>query len=217
MNSRQRWSRTLILGVIGLSSGPLATTGFGQEENPVHDELRALRDDAVAAFEARDIDRLLTHVHPNVVVTWQNAEVSRGHDGVRKFYQRMMEGEGSEVESLTASLEVDELSILYGDDTAIAFGSMAETFKLRNGLAFELDNRWSATLVHEEGKWLIAAFHVSTNMFDNGLQDLLLKANSLRSGGVGLAVGLLAGIVGALLVGRRRGNKQTGGPVAPNA
>jgi len=41
-------------------------------EDPAHNELRALRDDVLDAFNKKDLDRLLGHVHPNVVVTWQN-------------------------------------------------------------------------------------------------------------------------------------------------
>jgi len=57
-------------------------------------------------------------------VTWQNGEVSRGPDGIRRFYQEMIEGEGSILSNLVSTLKVDDLSILHGPDTAIAFGSI---------------------------------------------------------------------------------------------
>src|SRR5688500_9490976 len=68
----------------------LATSVRGQEtptggeesagEDPVHNELRALRDEALDAFLKKDIERLLACLHPNVVAILQNAEVCRGHD-----------------------------------------------------------------------------------------------------------------------------------------
>jgi uncharacterized protein (TIGR02246 family) len=176
----------------------------GQDQEAIHDELRKLRDDMMAAFEAGDIDALLSHLHPNIVVTWQNAEVSRGRDGVRQFYEKMMKGETSQVESVTADLAVDEISILYGDDTAIAFGQLDESFDLRNGPSFDLANRWTATVVREEGRWLLSAFHVSTNMFENGLQDRLMQWNTLKSGGIALVVGAVLGVVGKKLLDNRR-------------
>jgi ketosteroid isomerase-like protein len=168
-----------------------------------------MRDEMMAAFKSRDIDSLLKHVHPNIVVTWQNAEVSRGRDGVRKFYQAMMEGESSRVKNVTAELGVDEISMLYGDDMAIAFGTLNENFELRSGLTFDLANRWTATVVRDQGQWQLAAFQVSTNMFENGLQDRLLQWNTIKSGGVAFAVGTVLGLT-IMSVLRRR--KETVGP-----
>jgi hypothetical protein len=116
----------------------------------------------------------------------------------------MMKGETSQVESVTADLAVDEISILYGDDTAIAFGQLDESFDLRNGPSFDLANRWTATVVREEGRWLLSAFHVSTNMFENGLQDRLMQWNTLKSGGIALVVGAVLGVVGKKLLDNRR-------------
>src|SRR5206468_13104619 len=131
-----------------------------------HNELRAVRDGLLDAIAKGDIERQLTFLHPNVVVTWHNAEVSRGHDGVRTYLNRMLTGPNKIVASYSAELNVDELSILYGN-TAISWGSGIEHFKLANGTSFDLPARWSATLVKDNGKWLIANLHASDNLFDN--------------------------------------------------
>jgi uncharacterized protein (TIGR02246 family) len=198
------WQPSRIVFLSILANALLFDLSAGQDQEAVHDELRKLRDEMMAAFDARDIDALLSHLHPNCVVTWQNAEVSRGRDGVRTFYQEMMEGESSRVKSVRATLEVDDLSILHGDDTAIAFGSLNESFDLRSGLSFDLANRWTATVVRDEDRWLVAAFHVSTNMFENGLQDRLMQWNALKSGGAALLIGLALGLIGTRLVDKRR-------------
>ena len=39
-------------------------------EDPVHDELRALRRGILDAYEAKDIDELLTYLQEDVVVTY---------------------------------------------------------------------------------------------------------------------------------------------------
>src|SRR5262245_383889 len=74
-------------------------------EDPAHNELRALRDGLLDAFEKKDIDRMLSYLTNNVVITVQNAEVVRGHEGVRKFHERMSEGDNRMVESLKTNLE----------------------------------------------------------------------------------------------------------------
>lgn len=161
-------------------------------EDPAHAELRALRDEAVAAFQKRDIDRLVACLRPNIVLVPQNAEVIKGHDGVRAFHKRMSEGDSKTVQSQKTEFSVDELSILYGDDTAIAYGTLNDQFTLSNGMEFALTSKWTATMVKADGKWLVASFSASANMFDNGVSNLMLKWNTFKSGGAGLAIGALA-------------------------
>ena len=140
-----------------------------QAEDPAHAQLRALRDDLVDAMNKRDMNRLLGHLHPDVVVTWQNAEVSRKPEGVKTYISRMLEGPNSVVESFSTAPTVDELTILYGGDAGVAFGSSRDSFRLRSGQSFELTSRWTATVVNDGGAWKIAAFHSSASLFDNPL------------------------------------------------
>jgi len=196
--------------MFGLLSAALTTAqDMPQTEDPAHDEIRALRDGALIAYKDKDIDKLLTYLHPNVAFTIQNADVIRGHEAVRQFHERMSVGEDREVVSIVGEFKVDELSILHGDDTAIAIGSMDDEIELKQGLKFTLHSRWTATMVKEDGRWLVAAFHVSTNMFDNGVSKLMLWWNTVKvgaiSGVVGLAVG---GLVVAMFRRKRQKNSQ---------
>jgi uncharacterized protein (TIGR02246 family) len=201
-------------GLLGLAV--LAAPARGQEateasaaaeESPTHNELRALRDEALDAFLKKDIDRLLACLHPNVVATFQNGEVYRGRDGVREFHNRMSEGDSRTVLSQKTDFTVDELSILYGDDTAISHGTIEDHFVLHNGMDFDLTSKWTATLVKENDKWLVASFQASTNMFDNGVMDMMLKWNSIKLGAAGfVAGGLLVGGIAWLRRGRSPGS-----------
>lgn len=168
------------------------------EEDPAHNELRAVRDGLLAGMNSGDIEAQLPFLHPNVVVTWHNAEVSRGRDGVRKYLDRMLNGPAKVVEKFGADVKVDELSLLYGGDTAIAFGSALERFTMAGGRKFEFTGRWSATLVKEDGKWLVANLHTSDNLFDNPLLNGVTKMVRYLAGG-GVALGALVG----WLLGRR--------------
>ena len=55
----------------------------------VHDELRAFHKNLVTAVVKRDVDKQVELAHENIVTTWQNSEVARGHKGMRDFYNRM--------------------------------------------------------------------------------------------------------------------------------
>lgn len=168
------------------------------QEDPAHNELRAVRDGLLAGMNSGDIEAQLAYLHPNVVVTWHNAEVSRGRDGVRKYLDRMLNGPSKVVKKFGAEVTVDELSILYGGDTAIAFGSAQEHFTLTSGRSFDFTGRWSATMVKDGGKWLVANLHTSDNIFDNPLLNQV-KAALPWVGGGALLVGALVG----WLLGRR--------------
>ena len=172
-------------------------------EDPAHAQLRALRDDLLDAVNKRDMDRVLRHLHPDVVVTWQNAEVSRRPEGVRAYLSRMLDGPNSIVRSFNTSVTVDELTILHCGDAGIVFGSSRDVLELRAGKSVELNSRWTATVVLVGGAWKIAGFHRSSNLFDNPLLNAAKRLLTLV-GVVAAAAGLGIGF----LVGRARGRKQ---------
>jgi ketosteroid isomerase-like protein len=127
------------------------------------------------------------------VVTWQNAEVSRGREGVRAYLTRMTSGPDRIVARFQTNPTVDELTILYGGDTGIAFGRSSDRFELTDGMNFELTGRWSAALIRENERWLVASFHASANLFDNPVLSLATRYTVWI--GVG---GLVAGALLAL-------------------
>jgi ketosteroid isomerase-like protein len=182
------------------------TAGIAKADSAVeatHNELRALRDNLMDAVNKGDIERELTFLTTNVVVTWHNAEVSRGRSGVRDYYNRMMNGPEKVVAEFHAEINVDELTILYGESTGIAFGSSVEHFKLTNGKSFDLKGRWTITMVKQDGRWLVAALHVSTNIFDNVMLDML-KNYARRAVVIVAAVTGVGGLIVGWMIGRRR-------------
>jgi ketosteroid isomerase-like protein len=184
---------------LSLAALPVSSQAPPAKDEAVHNELRALRDGLIDAMNKGDIERELAFMHPNVVVTWHNAEVSRGRDGVRAYLTRMLSGPNRIVSSYSATVDVDELTIIYGGSAGISFGGATEHFKLNDGRALDLPARWSATLVKDGDKWLIASLHASDNLFDNPLLSIA-KRTAYWAGGVALLVGLIAGFA----VGRRR-------------
>jgi ketosteroid isomerase-like protein len=168
-------------------------------EDPAHAELRKLRDDMIDAVNKDDRAKLMSLLHKNIVVTFMDGETVRGHDGVQKYFDSKLNGTPPVVQSYSVHPRVDDLSIIYHGDMAISFGSSDDFFKLSRGLEFTVHNRWTATLVKEDGKWLLAAFHASVGLFDNPLLDSMRRLEYWVGGGAAI-VGLLVG----WLIGRRR-------------
>jgi ketosteroid isomerase-like protein len=169
------------------------------KEDPAHQELRALRDRVVEAFNKSDIDAVLQNLHKNVVATWQDGQICRGHDGIRAYYDKMMKGENRIVDSVQAQAKVDELTILYGDRNGLAFGDVGQDFHLRDGRQFHLDSRWTAHVVKEGDRWLISGLQVSGNVFDNPILHRAVLMTGLWVGAASLIVGIVLGLVGSRL------------------
>jgi ketosteroid isomerase-like protein len=160
----------------------------------IHQKLRDLRDATISALNRGDIDAVLPHLHQNIVFTAMNGEVCRGKAAMRTYFNRMMKDPGHIVESLEIEAKVDRLTDIYGGATGVASGSSLNRYKLIHNLEFDVDLRWTATLVKEGGEWQVASFQAAANIFDN---PLLNKAKSALYIGVGGAavVGLLLGVL----------------------
>lgn len=171
-----------------------------------HDELRHLRDTMVAALNAGNVDEMAAHLHPNVIFTAMNGDVARGPAAVRAYFDRMMKGPDRIVASVHVDVQVDELADLYGQ-TAVAFGSSADTYQLADGNDFQVRSRWTCSMIRQDGQWLITSFHSSANVFDNAI---LAKVRRLGYWATG-AGSILALVVGAV-VGRRTSKSRAARP-----
>jgi ketosteroid isomerase-like protein len=174
-------------------------------EDPAHDELRALMKELVTAYNAGDLDKVVTYLDDNVVITWQNAHVDKSPQEVKAFCELMIKGPNRIVDKSSISPEADALSQLSNDgQTAIAYGHSNDHYKLTNGTEFDQLTRWSATLIKKKGQWKVANVHISTNMFDNPVLNLAVKKTALWSGGLGAAGGIIFAFVISWLVYRRK-------------
>jgi hypothetical protein len=183
-----------LVAIMAFAAACIPSAVFAQNpaENPAHAELRQLRDGLLAAMNKGDLEATLTFLNTNCVITWHNAEVSRGHQRVRDYYNRVMTGPNRIVESFHCDVKVDELTSLYGTNTGVCFGSSDEQFKLANGRSLNVKGRWTATLIKENGRWLVASLHVSTNLFDNVMLDFAKKSLGV-TGVICFVIGVLIG------------------------
>jgi len=164
--------------------------------------INALRAELVDAFNKGDVDRLLSHLDPDVVVTWQNGEVCRGPQAFRAYYDRMMSGSNRVVASLSANPVVDDRHV-YGD-WAVSWGNLHDDYTLTDGSGFKFDSRFTASIARRGDAWKVTSFHASVNAFDNPILKIAEKKVGVVSGLGGIAGGLLVGGVVGMAVGRRK-------------
>jgi uncharacterized protein (TIGR02246 family) len=168
-------------------------------DEAVHQALRQLKATMTKALNERDLDAIVANVDPHVVFTTMNGDVCRGPAEIRAYFNKMLTAPGHIVKDVRVSFEADALTTLYGGDTGVAIGSSHDHYELTNGDTFDIDGRWTCTMVRNGDRWVIAAFHYSADVFDN---PILTRVKSLFWPiGIGaLLVGLLVGF----FVGRRR-------------
>lgn len=184
---------------IGLMKRILLITLLGARlalAQPVHDQLRALKDQAVSDLNAGNIDAVVQLADENIDFTAMDARASHGKAELKAYFEKMLKGPDAVVQSFKTTVEADRLTTMYGPDLGVATGTTVSDYRLKDGSNFQIKNRWTATLVRRDGKWLVGSFHSSANVFDNPLLDMSKKLCFLAAavaGGVGLLGGWLIG------------------------
>lgn len=162
-----------------------------------------LREGLIESFNRGDIDGLISYLDTNVVVTWQNGEVSQGPAGVKAYYERMMKGDKPIVRKVTAAPTI--LGRQLHGDWGISWGELNDNFELTDGRQLHFNSRFTATIARRGDRWLITAYHASINAFDNPVLSLAVKKVASVAGVGGVVAGLLIGLVLARLLRRPSG------------
>ena len=187
-----------------------------EEDEATHEALRALKREAEEAFnvmgqsgELTDLQKLLDLVHEDIVLAAMNGEFAVGKSGIIEYFNKTMTGSDRTVQSIHHTFEVADLTTLYGGDTGIAYGTSIGTYELTNRMNIVVDTNWTATMVNEGGKWLLASFQFAPSIFDN---PVLNRAVNAFYWGIGIAgfVGLMLGF----LVGKRTRQKRKEAPLS---
>ena len=173
---------------------------------PAPDETTAaittLREGLIDSFNKGDIDKLVSYVAPDAVITWQNGEVCKGPEELKAFYQRMMTGDGRIVREVQCQPEVIGRHV-YGD-WAVSWGNMHDHFVLMDGRNLQLNSVFTATIARRDGRWMVVAFHTSVDAFENPVMKIAIQKMGMWIGFAGLAGGLIFGIVGMRMFGGKK-------------
>jgi len=153
-----------------------------------------------AGINDQNVERMIAQMHPQATVTWLNGVISRGHDEIRAYYQRMVKADNRYIDKYLTQAKVGAPARFYGNgEVAVADGSMEdEFFPVARG-PFKLSSRWTSTSAKFDGEWKVVSLHLSSNVFTNSLieeaTDAAVKV------GVGAGVG---GLILGFLIGRWR-------------
>jgi uncharacterized protein (TIGR02246 family) len=171
-----------------------ALPAFAQQpDESIHNALRQLKATMTKALNERDLDTIVANVDEQVVFTTMNGDVCRGPQQIRAYFHKMLTAPGHIVKDVKVSFEADALTTLYGGDTGIAIGNSHDRYVLTNGSKFEIRGRWTCTMVRKpDGRWVIAAFHYSTDVFRNPVIDKLKKSMWIA----GIFIGLICLLLG---------------------
>jgi hypothetical protein len=162
-----------------------------QVDDLVHDQLRKLRTNVEAATAAGDWQSLTQFLTSQVIVTWLDGTQSHGPAAVVEYLESKSGGPDPIVEKFSLTTDVKELSDLYGENTATAYGTATSNFVLR-GRELSISGPWSATMVRENGQWKLAALSASVGAFDNPVLTWTWRLVWI----VGVIAGLLGLVVG---------------------
>jgi ketosteroid isomerase-like protein len=163
-----------------------------------HVALRALRDKAATAINTQDIKALASCFAKDFVFTAVNQTVLTNEAQMQDFFDRMFKSSDALVTSLKSEPTADILTRFVDANTGVCYGSSKDTYTMKSGEVVEMNVRWSATVVKENGEWKVALAHVGTDFLNNPVLDgakALLKKVGVGAGVGGLLVGGILGVM----------------------
>ena len=194
--------RMLALGAwLGLAAP--AALAAEEPDHAIHEALRGVLREAVAAIDAGRYERLLPHLTENVEVTSITQEVMSGRADVTRYFDEWFGPKGY-MKSMTMKLEADRLTDLAPDKSwGLVRGKALEHYEAKDGDTFDFVTRWTAVMLRgDDGRWRIRAIHFGTNNLDNPVLTKVrttLERYAIYAALGGLALGALVGYA----VGRR--------------
>ena len=155
-------------------------------------ELDKFRDVLFHAFNTGDYPAMLEkYCHKDIIATWQDGTTSEGHQGVIAEFDKLKQF----IDKMTVDATTDKRLILNDGNLVISSGEMKDHYVLGRGPSVNLNSRWSATLIKDNDRWLLASFSASTNAFDNEVISLYLTSQkytiSAAAGLIGMGLGLV--------------------------
>jgi len=163
-------------------------------------ELDKFRDELFHAFNTGDYPAMLEkYCHNDIIATWQDGTTSEGHAGVIAEFDKLKQF----IDKMTVDATTDKRLILNDGNLVISSGEMKDHYELGRGPSVNLNSRWSATLVKDNDRWLLASFSASTNAFDNEVVSLYLTSQKYTVSAVAGLIGIGIGILLSRIMNRR--------------
>ena len=188
--------RTMILAA-SLAISSHAAVAAEEPDHAIHEALRAVLRDAVAAIDAGRYQELAPLLTENVEVTSITQEVMSGRADVTRYFDEWFGPKGY-MKSMTMKMDADKLTELGPDKCwGLVRGKALEHYEAKDGDTFDFDTRWTAVMLRgDDGRWRIRAIHFGTNHLDNPVLTKVTKTlerYAIYAAFGGLALGLIVG------------------------
>jgi len=164
------------------------------EDKQDHEALRALLATFTEAFNTRNLDPLLPHLHPMFAVTMVNQDVVTSPNELKGYLAQQFDGPDALLTDVKIKPDADVLTAFVEGRIGINRGSSVDTYTLKDGRVVTLNTRWTGTAIKDGSQWKILNAHIGLNAIDNPILDGMEKLKWLWTGGA-LAVGLLVGFL----------------------
>ena len=183
----------------------LACTAAAQEpDHEIHEALRALLKEVVAAINTGQYDKMLPYLTENVEATSITQETMSSRADVAQYFSAWF-GPKAYMKRMEMKLDADKLTDLSPDKSwGIVRGKALEHYEANDGDVFDFVTRWTAVMVRgDDGQWRLRAIHFGTNNLDNPVLTKV-KNTLIRDGIIGAVAALAIGIGIGWFVARRR-------------
>jgi ketosteroid isomerase-like protein len=175
------------------SGTPLLNDEHYEDRQALREILRKLS----AAINEQDWATIRPMLDENVQITMIDQVTLHGQDALADYVQAKLGRYGSILVDFNVDPVPDAPAVFYGD-TAVCTVSSADRFVFRNGKDFLVQDRYTATLVKQDGDWKLVALHGGTNAFNNPIS---FQAQRLLTAGAAIAAA--GGVVLGVLLGRK--------------
>jgi uncharacterized protein (TIGR02246 family) len=192
--------RSLILAAVGIFalnvqlSGAVAASGENREAD--HTALRALRDKVATALNQQDAKTLASCFAKEFAFTAVNQTVVTNEAQIQALFDSMFRGDKALLTGFKTEPKADILTRFVDTNTGVCYGSTKDTYTMKSGQVVEMNVRWSATVVKEDGQWKVALAHAGTDFLDNPVLEKVAAASkrlTLLAAIGGLLIGLVVG------------------------
>lgn len=185
-----------------------AVPGFADtsENQADHDALRKLKADLSAAVNSRDYAAMQKHMHQPFMATVITQDSFTDLGKLKDYFESLYTRDFLRMKNISIAAEADDLSQIYQGTFALTKGSTKEHYELADGRNFDMDGRWTAVSIKDNGEWKVLAVHAGTNFLDNPVLNAIEKS-VVWFGVGGAAGGLLIGFVAGWLLRRAREGK----------
>lgn len=187
-----------------LIAAPVFADNLGEQTDQA--ALRKLKVELAAATNSRDYAALQKLLHQPFMTTLVTQDNFTEMDKLKAYFENLYTRDTLRMKTVSIAAEPDGLSQIYQGTFAVNKGSTKEHYEMADGRSFDMNGRWTAVSIKDNGEWKLLAIHTGTNFLDNPVLSAIEKS-VVWVGVAGAAGGLMLGFVAGWFVRKSRAGK----------